>query len=112
MHELSITRNIVAIVAEAARGRTVRRVTLQIGKLSGVMPGAVAFCFDIVAEGTALHGARLEIEEIDGRARCSACGGEVALPRLGMPCACGSHRLTPIAGEELNIRAMEIEEAA
>jgi Zn finger protein HypA/HybF involved in hydrogenase expression len=49
MHELAITRNIVAIVGEAARGRRVTRVTLEIGKLSGVMADAVAFCFDMVA---------------------------------------------------------------
>jgi hydrogenase nickel incorporation protein HypA/HybF len=112
MHELSITRNIVAIVDEAARGRRVRRVTLQIGRLSGVMPGAVAFCFDIVAQGTSLAGARLDIEEIDGRAVCAACGGEFALPQLGMPCPCGSRQVTPTQGEELKIRTMEIEEAA
>lgn len=112
MHELSITRNIVAIVDEAARGRRVRRVTLQIGRLSGVMPGAVAFCFDIVAQGTALAGARLDIEEIDGRAGCAACGGEFVLTQLGMPCPCGSRQVTLIQGEELKIRTMEIEEAA
>ncbi len=61
MHELGITRNIVAIVAEAAKGRPVRRVTLEIGKLSGVMSEAIAFCFDVVAQGTPLEGAALEI---------------------------------------------------
>ena len=76
MHELGITRNIVAIVGEAAGGRRVTRVTLEIGKLSGVMADAVAFCFDVVAQGTALEGASLEILEIDGRARCEACGIE------------------------------------
>jgi hydrogenase nickel incorporation protein HypA/HybF len=49
VHELGITRNIVAIVAEAARGRRVVRVTLEIGKLSGIMSGAIAFCFEAVA---------------------------------------------------------------
>ena len=52
MHELGITRNIVAIVGEAAKGRQVRRVTIEVGKLSGVMSGAIAFCFDVVAAGT------------------------------------------------------------
>jgi hydrogenase nickel incorporation protein HypA/HybF len=112
MHELSITRNIVAIVDEAARGRHVRRVTLQIGKLSGVMPGAVAFCFDIVAQGTALAGARLNIEEIEGRARCKACGGEYVMPHLAAPCPCGSRQVALLRGEELKIATMEIEEAA
>jgi hydrogenase nickel incorporation protein HypA/HybF len=112
MHELAITRNIVAIVGEAARGRRVTRVTIEIGRLSGVMPDAVAFCFDIVAAGTPLAGAALDIKEIDGRARCRDCGGEFAAETLFAPCPCGSRRCERVRGEELNIKAMELEEAA
>ncbi len=53
-----------------------RRVTLDVGKLAGVTPDAIAFCFDIVAKGTALDGARLDINEIPGRCRCRDCGSE------------------------------------
>ncbi|WP_348525971.1 hydrogenase maturation nickel metallochaperone HypA, partial [Mesorhizobium sp.] len=66
MHELGITRNIVSIVEETAKGRRVRRVTLDVGRLAGVMPDALAFCFDVVSKGTALEGAVLEIREIIG----------------------------------------------
>ena len=112
MHELGITRNIVAIVGDAAKGRRVRCVTLEIGKLSGVMKEAIEFCFDAVAQGTALQGASLEIREIDGRARCLACGEEFAMATLFTPCACGSRQSRRIQGEELNIKTMELEEAA
>ena len=40
MHELSIASNIVEFVTQAAAGRRVRRVTLEIGRLSGVSPDA------------------------------------------------------------------------
>lgn len=112
MHELAITRNIVAIVGEAAAGRRVRRVMLDVGKLSGVMPDAIAFCFDAVAQGTALDGARLDIRQIDGRASCGDCGAEFAAETVFARCKCGSRRVTLIAGEELDIKAMELEEAA
>jgi hydrogenase nickel incorporation protein HypA/HybF len=112
MHELGITRNIVAIVAEAANGRRVARVTLEVGKLSGVMAGAIAFCFEVVAEGTALAGATLDIREVDGHARCLACGAEFAAATLYAPCACGSRRISLLRGEELKIKTMELEEAA
>jgi hydrogenase nickel incorporation protein HypA/HybF len=112
MHELGISRNIVAIVHEAAKGRRVQRVSLEIGKLSGVMPHAVAFCFDIVAQGTAAEGAVLEIKEIDGRARCASCGEEFATPTLLTACGCGCRRLTRLSGEELNVRSIAIEEVA
>jgi len=66
MHELGITRNIVAIVGEAAKGRRVVRVTLEVGALSGVMTDAIAFCFDVVAKGTPVEGAVLDIVSLAG----------------------------------------------
>ena len=67
MHELGITRNIVKIVEEAAKGRRVKRVTLDVGQFSGVMPDAILFCFDIVAKGTLLDGALHDIQKIAGQ---------------------------------------------
>src|SRR5579863_9294132 len=103
MHELSITRNIVSIVGDAAKGRPVRCVTLEIGKLSGVMKDAIAFCFDVVTRDTLLQGATLEIHEIEGRARCLTCGAEFETATLFTPCPCGSRHVERLRGEELNI---------
>ena len=66
MHELGITRNVVAICAEQAHGAKVLRVTLEIGKAAGVMADSVRFCFDICAKGTSVEGATLEIVEPAG----------------------------------------------
>jgi hydrogenase nickel incorporation protein HypA/HybF len=112
VHELGITRNIIAIVGEAAKGRPVRRVTLEVGTLSGVMIEAIVFCFDAVSKGTPLDGARLDIVEVEGRAVCVACGTEFAASTLFTPCACGSRRLTWLRGEELKIKSMELMELA
>ncbi|HEX3864562.1 MAG TPA: hydrogenase maturation nickel metallochaperone HypA [Stellaceae bacterium] len=112
MHELSITCNIVELVAEAANGRNVRRVTLEIGKLSGVLPEAIAFCFPEVARGTLAESAHLDIHEIEGRACCEVCGSEFSIAYLLAICACGSTRCRPIAGDDLNLKSIELEEAA
>lgn len=112
MHELGITRNIVAIVSDAARGRRVRRVHVEVGQLSGVLPQAVAFCFEVVAKGTPLESATLSIREVEGRGRCRACGEELATPTLFTPCGCGSRDIERLQGEELKVKSMEIEEAA
>jgi hydrogenase nickel incorporation protein HypA/HybF len=111
MHEMGITQSIVAIVAEQAAGRKVTRVTLEIGKLAAIMPEAIRFCFDIVAEGSALDGASLDIIEVPGRGRCLDCGAEVALSQIFSRCACGSSQLERLSGEELNIKSMEVEAA-
>jgi hydrogenase nickel incorporation protein HypA/HybF len=66
VHELSITRNVVAIVSEQAQGQRVTRVRLEIGRLSAVVPDSIRFCFEICAQGTTLEGAELEIVESAG----------------------------------------------
>lgn len=107
MHELGITRNIVAIVSEHARGKSVKRITLEIGKLSAVMPDAIRFCYQICCQGTELEGSTLRILEIPGRANCNDCHAEVFLDDLFTACPCGSRNLNRLAGEELNIKEME-----
>jgi hydrogenase nickel incorporation protein HypA/HybF len=67
VHELSITRNVVAIVSERAEGQRVTRVRLEIGRLTAVVPDSIRFCFDICAQGTPLAGAELEIVESAGQ---------------------------------------------
>jgi hydrogenase nickel incorporation protein HypA/HybF len=108
MHELGITQSIIAIVSENASSQKVSRVLLEIGKLSAIMPDAIRFCFDVCAKDTVLDGAKLEILEIEGRAECNDCGNQIRLEQLAGHCSCGSRNLTCIAGEELNIKEMEI----
>lgn len=108
MHELSITRNIVAIVAERAAGQRVTRVRLAIGRLSAIQPEAIRFCFDICAAGTVAAGAVLEIIEVPGRARCQGCGAEIELLiPVGRCSACSTGTLKLIAGEEMLIKEIE-----
>lgn len=108
MHELGITRNIVAIVAEQAQQREVVRVQIKIGKLSAIMPEAIRFCFDSCSKNTSLEHAHLEILEIAGTLRCEQCGREFSSEALFGQCECGSRELRCIAGKELLITEMEL----
>jgi hydrogenase nickel incorporation protein HypA/HybF len=110
MHELGITKNIVAIVSEHAHGLKVKRVLLEIGQLSAIMPDAIRFCFDICSQGTVLEGAKLEILEIAGLGKCCQCGLEIPLTQPFGQCQCGSIQINLIAGQELKIKEIEIEE--
>jgi hydrogenase nickel incorporation protein HypA/HybF len=108
MHELAITQSVVDTITKRTSGARVTLVRLDIGKLSGVMPEAVAFCFELVADGTPLHAARLEISEPPGLARCGTCSSEFALDRLLLLCPCGSANVEVLAGQELAIRSVEV----
>ena len=108
MHELGITHQIVEIVCDRAGDATVRRVVLEVGKLTAVMPDALRFCFDVCSQGTVAEGATLDIMETPGRARCRACANELTLERPFGRCACGSSELEWLAGDELKIKEMEV----
>jgi len=108
MHELSIAQSIVEMVGERAGDARVHRLTLVIGRLSGVMPDALRFCFDVCTEGTVLEGAVLEIIEPSGRGRFPDCGWEQEMQSFFEICACGATGLDCIAGDELRIKQMEM----
>ena len=57
MHEMTLMGEVREIVVQAAKVhkfKRVKRVVLEIGKLSGVQVEAMRFCFDVVMEGTPL----------------------------------------------------------
>lgn len=108
MHELSVTRSVVDAIVERMGDAEIAAVCLEIGALSGVVPDSVRFCFDVVCAGTPLEGARLDIEEPAGRARCRDCAGEFDLPDLLPLCPCGSANVDITAGRQLRIKSVEV----
>jgi len=108
VHELAITESVVQAVSERLPGATIRCVHLEIGPLSGVVADSVRFCFDLVAEGTSLAGAKLEISQPAARCQCAECGCEFE-PDGPIPlCGCGSPAVTVLSGRELRITAVEV----
>jgi len=109
VHELTLTRELVDLAVAHAGGRPVRRVVVEVGRLSGVVPEAVRFCFEVVRAGTPLAGAELELLEPEGRARCRACGGEATLESTFAACPCGSRDLEWLGGDGLLLKELEVE---
>ncbi len=108
MHELSISEGIVESVCDAVPEGRVLAVTVEIGKLSGVVPDAVRFCFDACTRGTRLEGARLDIVDVPGRGRCGSCQRELDMEELLTQCSCGNPFLEIVRGRELRIRSVEV----
>ena len=108
MHELGIVQQVLEIAAERSGGAKVTRLVLEIGRLSMVMPDAVRFAWDVATPDTVAEGARLEIIETPGLARCRGCGAEVPLEKPFGRCGCGGTDLDWLRGDELRIREMEV----
>jgi hydrogenase nickel incorporation protein HypA/HybF len=108
VHELAITQSVVDTVVDRLGGRQVEAVTVVIGKLSGVVPDAMTFCFDLCTSGTPLEGARLDVEEVPGEGRCRTCGADVVLEDFLALCPCGSADLQITGGQQLRIKDVEV----
>jgi hydrogenase nickel incorporation protein HypA/HybF len=112
MHELSLAESVVEIACRHARGRRVARVELKVGHLRQVVPSALEFAFELVAQGTPVDGAELGLEEVPAAGLCRRCGSESELDGFPLACgACGSLDLELLRGEELLVDALEIEDA-
>ena len=66
MHELGIALEVVDIVTRGAAGRSVKRVVVEVGELTAVLPEALTFSFQLACEGTVAAGANLEVVKLEG----------------------------------------------
>ena len=111
MHELAIADSVIQIASRHADGRQVTKVYLKVGHLRQVVPSALMFSFELVAQGTPVEGAELEMEEIPVAAKCRRCGMESQPTRFPLQCAaCGAFDLEVVQGEELYVESLELEE--
>jgi hydrogenase nickel incorporation protein HypA/HybF len=108
VHELAVTQSVVEAIVGKVGDVPVDVVRLEIGVLSGVVTDSVRFCFELVAQGTGLEGARLDIDEPPGRAYCRTCGDEFTLTDPIMLCPCGSADLDITGGRQLRILSVEV----
>lgn len=115
MHELSIALSIIEGATEELERQGVALVSavhLKLGPLSGVVQDALQFSWQLAIEGTPLNGARLIIEDAPIVLHCAQCqsdGPPVFMQRLH--CArCGNASCEVIAGDELELRALEVQE--
>jgi hydrogenase nickel incorporation protein HypA/HybF len=128
MHELALSRAIVAAALRHAGGRPVTVVHVRVGALRQAVPESLAFYFGLVSRGGGCEGAELELESMAALLRCPECAHEwdpappplaehaalVAdalppIPAFGCPdCGAGGE---PIAGEQLEIAWIEVEDS-
>jgi hydrogenase nickel incorporation protein HypA/HybF len=108
MHELSIAESVIDAVTARTGERSVTRITLEVGRLSGISADSLCFCFELAAEGTPVHGAHLDIEQPPGQAHCHTCDSEFSLADLIMLCPCGSSNVEVLSGEQLRILSVEM----
>ena len=114
MHEMSIALSIVEAVNAKARVEGAARISgidLVIGKLAGIEPESLKFCFSAAAKGTLAEEALLNVEEPEGIGECGECGKIFPVSFYYAECPdCRSLRIKIVSGEEFLIQSITIEE--
>lgn len=114
MHELSIAYSVVEIATESAKAAgavRVKEVHVRLGALSGVVRGALEFCFEVACAGTLLEGSVLVVKELPARIWCGVCEREVELPSTQYFCCpvCNTPSGDLRQGRELDVESIEVD---
>ncbi len=114
MHELGIAQSILERVKQESAlhdGARITKVAVRVGELSGVNPDALSFGFEALSKDTPLEGVPLEIDFRPRTLGCGDCGYEFETDAILAECPqCGSRRIACLAGDELDIAFIELED--
>lgn len=112
MHEYPITRRIIEIAEEYARkngAEEVKIIHLVVGDYSGYVSSSIELYFDIIAENSLCKNARLDIERVIPKLRCSQCGEYFVRKPFSFECpSCKGEGTPTTIGQEFYIRSIEV----
>jgi len=112
MHEATVAQSLLTtILAEAAK-QNARPVSAQIscGVLNPVNDEVLTFAFEAMAQGTACHGMKLNIEHKPISGRCRTCGQTFDVDFRNPICpSCGSGDFELLPDAPLLLESIEFE---
>ena len=115
MHELSIVASVLDQVEEIRKqqpaGARFTKLGLRVGELAGLDVDCLRFGYECSVKDTPWEQMVLEIEEVPRRQRCPKCAHEFRAANWATQCPqCGETETELIAGEELQIAFVEVDE--
>lgn len=112
MHEFSIMQAALDTAAQktrAAGASRIHRLTVRVGRLSGVVPEALRFAFDGLKNGTPAARAALEIIEVPAVCWCPDCALTFETADLKYDCPrCHRPSGDLRRGREMELSSLEI----
>lgn len=113
MHELSVCLSLlqqVQTIAHERGARSVVRIELEVGPLSGVEPSLLRNAWPLAAVGTLAERAALVIEAGALLVECQQCGARSEAAPNRLLCAdCGAWRTRVVSGEDMTLVRLELD---
>jgi hydrogenase nickel incorporation protein HypA/HybF len=112
MHELSVCQSFLAQVeriALAHNARTVDKIVVRIGPLSGVEVPLLRRAYTLACAGTVAEDAELVTEIQPIRVACETCGAETNASVNRLLCGtCGDYHTRLLSGDEMILASVEL----
>jgi len=113
LHEFSVVQSLFSLIekyAEENNAKSVSKVVVKIGRLSGVEPHLFKVAFETFKEKTICEDAFLEIIIQDVVAFCEDCSNKFTVMDNRFICPhCGGSNLRIIDGEDMYLMSLELE---
>ena len=108
MHELGILLAVVEQVTKVAEEndvKEIKKLILQVGELSSMIPKYMKKIYPAAIDGSILEGSKLEIEIIPGNGKCKHCNTVYNLiEEHGICPKCGIQDFELLSGKEFFIK--------
>jgi hydrogenase nickel incorporation protein HypA/HybF len=112
MHELSIALGIVKIAEDETakvNAKTVTKIELEVGVLSGVELDSLNFVWESAVKSTVLEKAEKHVTVIGGKGKCIDCDTIFDMENIYDCCPnCNSNFKGILKGKELKVKALEV----
>jgi hydrogenase nickel incorporation protein HypA/HybF len=112
MHEYPITKRIIEVAEEYAvknNAAEVKVIHLVVGDYSGYVASSIELYFELIAEGSLCGKAKLEIERVIPKLKCSGCGELFVRKPFSFECPyCGKEGTPTEIGQEFYIKSIEV----
>lgn len=113
MHELGIVVHVIDEVEKIAKENgvaDVKKLTLEVGEVSSIVPSYFRDCFEWSKKKTeTMRGCELEIIVLEALSYCEDCKETYKTTASGKICPhCGSKNTYLVTGNEMNIKQIEV----
>jgi hydrogenase nickel incorporation protein HypA/HybF len=112
VHELSLACGMLEIISDKVPDRkSLRKVYVTVGPLSGIWPDALQFGFEELARVQGFNNAVLIIRKTPAKCLCTACGARYETDDIHSGCtSCGALERIIESGAEFQMNSLEVEE--
>jgi|YelNatPaOPRAMG01_1025707.scaffolds.fasta_scaffold07102_3 hydrogenase nickel incorporation protein HypA/HybF len=112
MHEVGIAQDILSIATKNASKEKATRITtirVLVGPLSGIVPDALTFAFEVISRGSLAEDAKLDIVQTPIIFWCRNCKIEFKTREFDYSCpVCGGGDIELRGGSEFKIESIEV----